>query len=142
MRVSCLGWWVPLSYTQPVVEKRDALKSWTILLAILAFTLSLMGTFLVRSGVLTSVHAFAVDPERGLFILAILAFFVGGAFILFAIRAPKMALGGLFSQLAEGGLVMNNLLLSIATATVFLRYPVPTFSRRNDRTKFRLARVF
>ena len=111
-----------------VVEKRDALKSWTILLAILAFTLSLMGTFLVRSGVLTSVHAFAVDPERGLFILAILAFFVGGAFILFAIRAPKMALGGLFQPISrEGGLVMNNLLLSVATATVFLGTLYPLF---------------
>ena len=111
-----------------VVEKRDALKSWTILLAILAFTLSLMGTFLVRSGVLTSVHAFAVDPERGLFILAILAFFVGGALLLFAIRAPKMALGGLFQPISrEGGLVMNNLLLSVATATVFLGTLYPLF---------------
>ena len=111
-----------------VVEKRDALRSWTILLAILAFTLSLMGTFLVRSGVLTSVHAFAVDPERGLFILAILGFFVGGAFILFAIRAPKMALGGFFQPISrEGGLVMNNLLLSVATATVFLGTLYPLF---------------
>ena len=111
-----------------VVEKRDALKSWTILLAILAFTLSLMGAFLVRSGVLTSVHAFAVDPERGLFILAILAFFAGGALLLFAIRAPKMALGGLFQPISgEGGLVMNNLLLSVATATVFLGTLYPLF---------------
>ncbi|MBH69122.1 MAG: heme lyase NrfEFG subunit NrfE [Rhodospirillaceae bacterium] len=111
-----------------VVEKRDALKSWTILLAILAFTLSLMGTFLVRSGILTSVHAFAVDPDRGLFILAILIFFVGGALILFAMRAPKMSLGGLFQPISrEGGLVMNNLLLSVATATVFLGTLYPLF---------------
>ena len=117
-----------LLHSAVVVEKRDALKSWTILLAILTFALSLMGTFLVRSGVLTSVHAFAVDPERGLYILAILILFVGGALIMFALRAPSMKLGGLFQPISrEGGLVMNNLLLSVATATVFIGTLYPLF---------------
>ena len=117
-----------LLHSAIVVEKRDALKSWTILLAILTFALSLMGTFLVRSGVLTSVHAFAVDPERGLYILGILVLFIGGALILFAIRAPSMKLGGLFQPISrEGGLVMNNLLLSVATATVFIGTLYPLF---------------
>ena len=117
-----------LLHSAVVVEKRDALKSWTILLAILTFALSLMGTFLVRSGVLTSVHAFAVDPERGLYILAILVLFVGGALIMFALRAPSMKLGGLFQPISrEGGLVMNNLLLSVATATVFIGTLYPLF---------------
>ncbi len=80
-----------------VMEKRDALKVWTIFLAILAFSFSLLGTFLVRSGVLTSVHAFASDPSRGVFILAILAFFIGGALSLFAWRAPLLKRGGLFA---------------------------------------------
>ena len=117
-----------LLHSAVVVEKRDALKSWTILLAILTFALSLMGTFLVRSGVLTSVHAFAVDPERGLYILGILVVFVGGALIMFALRAPTMKLGGLFQPISrEGGLVMNNLLLSVATATVFIGTLYPLF---------------
>ena len=102
-----------------VMEKRDALKVWTIFLAILAFSFSLLGTFLVRSGVLTSVHAFANDPRRGVFILAILAMFICGSFILFAWRAPMLKQGGLFAPVSrEGALVVNNLLLTTACATV------------------------
>ncbi len=103
-----------------VMEKRDALKIWTIFLAILAFSLSLLGTFLVRSGVLTSVHAFASDPQRGVFILAILVFFIGGALALFAWRSSALKPGGLFAPISrEGALVANNLLLTTACATVF-----------------------
>ncbi|MCA0433527.1 MAG: heme lyase CcmF/NrfE family subunit [Proteobacteria bacterium] len=110
-----------LLHSAVVVEKRGALKIWTILLSILAFSLSLVGTFLVRSGVLTSVHAFAVDPSRGFFILMILAFFVGGSLTLFALRAPSLKTGGLFAPLSrEGGLVLNNLLLCAACAAVFI----------------------
>ena len=102
-----------------VMEKRDALKVWTIFLAILAFSFSLLGTFLVRSGVLTSVHAFANDPRRGVFILAILAMFICGSFALFAWRAPMLKQGGLFAPVSrEGALVVNNLLLTTACATV------------------------
>ena len=104
-----------------VMEKRDALKIWTIFLAILAFSLSLLGTFLVRSGVLTSVHAFASDPRRGVFILAILVFFIGGALGLFAWRSSALKPGGLFAPISrEGALVANNLLLTTACATVFV----------------------
>jgi cytochrome c-type biogenesis protein CcmF len=110
-----------LLHSAVVMEKRDALKVWTILLAIITFALSLMGTFLVRSGVLTSVHAFAVDPARGLFILAIIAFFTGGGFALFAWRAPLLRQGGLFAPISrEGSLVLNNLLLSTACAAVLI----------------------
>ena len=110
-----------LLHSATIVEKRGALKIWTILLSILAFSLSLVGTFLVRSGVLTSVHAFAVDPERGIFILSILAVFVGGSLTLFAARAPSLKAGGLFATVSrEGGLVLNNLLLSAACAAVFI----------------------
>ena len=110
-----------LLHSAVVVEKRDALKSWTILLAILTFSMSLLGTFLVRSGVLTSVHAFATDPERGVFILAILAIAIGGALTLFAVRAPGMKGGGLFAPVSrEGALVANNMLLTLAAATVLL----------------------
>ncbi len=110
-----------LLHSALVVEKRGALKLWTILLAILTFSLSLMGAFLVRSGVLSSVHAFAVDPERGVFILAILAFFTGGGLALFAWRAPDLKQGGLFAPISrEGALVFNNLFLTIGCATVFL----------------------
>src|SRR5271156_5972109 len=102
-----------------VMEKRDALKVWTIFLAILAFSFSLLGTFLVRSGVLTSVHAFASDPRRGVFILAILALFIFGSFALFAWRAPMLKQGGLFAPISrEGALIVNNLLLTTACATV------------------------
>jgi len=110
-----------LLHSAIVVEKRDALKIWTVLLAVLAFSLSLIGTFLVRSGVLTSVHAFAVDPERGVFILGILFTFIGGSLALFAWRAPMLKAGGLFAPISrEGGLIVNNLLLVTACATVFV----------------------
>jgi cytochrome c-type biogenesis protein CcmF len=110
-----------LLHSAAVMEKRDALKVWTLFLAILAFSLSLLGTFLVRSGVLTSVHAFASDPERGVFILAILALFIGGAFALFAFRAGALQAGGLFSPISrEGALVLNNLLLTASCATVVI----------------------
>ena len=103
-----------------VMEKRDALKVWTIFLAILAFSFSLLGTFLVRSGVLTSVHAFASDPRRGVFILAILAFFIAGSLALFAWRAPALKPGGLFAPISrEGAIVLNNLLLTTSCASVF-----------------------
>jgi cytochrome c-type biogenesis protein CcmF len=110
-----------LLHSAIVVEKRDTLKSWTILLAILGFSLSLLGTFLVRSGVLTSVHAFATDPARGVFILALLVVAIGGSLALYAWRAPLMQGGGVFAPVSrEGGLVLNNLLLATATATVLL----------------------
>jgi cytochrome c-type biogenesis protein CcmF len=108
-----------LLHSALVMEKRDALKVWTVLLAILAFSLSLLGTFLVRSGVLTSVHTFANDPARGVFILTIFVIFVGGAFVLFALRAPALRPGGLFAPISrEGALVLNNLLLTAACATM------------------------
>ena len=117
-----------LIHSAIVVEKRDALKSWTVLLAIITFALSLVGTFLVRSGVLTSVHAFAIDPERGLFILFLLIAAIGGSLTLYAIRAPAMQGGGLFAPVSrEGALVLNNLLLATATATVFLGTLYPLF---------------
>jgi cytochrome c-type biogenesis protein CcmF len=110
-----------LLHSAVVMEKRNALKVWTILLAILTFSLSLLGTFLVRSGVLTSVHAFATDPTRGVFILAILCVFIGGSLALYAWRAPALAQGGLFAPISrEGALVLNNLLLTTACATVFV----------------------
>ncbi|HJZ31297.1 MAG TPA: heme lyase CcmF/NrfE family subunit, partial [Hyphomicrobiaceae bacterium] len=110
-----------LLHSALVMEKREALKVWTILLAILAFSLSLIGTFLVRSGILTSVHAFAVDPRRGVFILAILTVLIGGALCLYAWRAPQLRQGGLFAPISrEGSLVLNNVLLTTACATVFI----------------------
>ena len=110
-----------LLHSAVVMEKRGALKVWTILLAILTFSLSLIGTFLVRSGVLTSVHAFATDPTRGIFILAILVVFIGGALALYAWRAPLLKQGGLFAPISrEGALVFNNLFLTTACATVFV----------------------
>jgi cytochrome c-type biogenesis protein CcmF len=110
-----------LLHSAIVMEKRDGLKIWTILLAILAFSLSLLGTFLVRSGVLTSVHAFATDPARGVFILGILVLFVGGSLTLFAARAATLTKGGLFAPVSrEGALVFNNLFLTAGTATVFV----------------------
>ena len=110
-----------LLHSAVVMEKREALKVWTIFLAILAFSLSLVGTFLVRSGVLTSVHAFATDPRRGFFILVILTFFIGGSLALFAWRGGSLRQGGLFAPVSrEGALVVNNLLLTAACATVFV----------------------
>jgi cytochrome c-type biogenesis protein CcmF len=110
-----------LLHSAVVMEKRNALKVWTILLAILTFSLSLIGTFLVRSGVLTSVHSFANDPTRGVFILAILVLFIGGGLSLFAWRAPMLKQGGLFAPISrEGALVFNNLFLTTACLTVFV----------------------
>ena len=110
-----------LLHSAIVVEKRESLKSWTILLAILAFGFSLIGTFIVRSGLLTSVHAFASDPERGVFILMILAFFMGGALILFSIRAGVMEAKGVFGMVSrESALVANNVLLAVSCFVVFV----------------------
>ena len=110
-----------LLHSAIVVEKRDSLKNWTILLAILAFGFSLTGTFIVRSGVLTSVHAFANDPERGVFILAILALFIGGALTLFAARSGQMEARGVFSLVSrEAALVSNNILLATSAFVVFI----------------------
>ncbi|MEP5732579.1 MAG: heme lyase CcmF/NrfE family subunit [Sulfitobacter sp.] len=110
-----------LLHSAIVVEKREALKSWTILLAILAFGFSLIGTFIVRSGLLTSVHAFANDPERGVWILMILGFFTGGALILFSIRAGAMEAKGVFALASrESALLVNNLLLAVACFVVFV----------------------
>jgi cytochrome c-type biogenesis protein CcmF len=117
-----------LLHSAIVVEKRDALKGWTILLAIFAFGLSLIGTFLVRSGVITSVHSFASDPTRGVFILGLLVFYIGGALALYAWRAPSLKPGGLFAPVSrEGALLINNLLLVTAAATVFLGTLYPLF---------------
>ena len=117
-----------LIHSSIVVEKRDTLKSWTILLAIITFSLSLVGTFLVRSGVLTSVHAFATDPQRGTFILLLLIAAIGGSLTLYAIRAPALKGGGLFAPISrEGALVLNNVLLSCGCATVFLGTLYPLF---------------
>jgi len=125
-----------LLHSALVMEKRDSLKVWTILLAIITFSLSLMGTFLVRSGVLTSVHAFAVDPARGIFILAIMGVFIGGALTLFAWRAPLLGQGGLFAPISrEGALVLNNLLLTTACAAVFVGtlYPLALEAVTGDK---------
>ncbi|WP_417807272.1 heme lyase CcmF/NrfE family subunit [Thioclava sp.] len=110
-----------LLHSAVVVEKREALKSWTILLSIMAFGFSLIGTFIVRSGVITSVHSFASDPSRGIFILGILAFFVGGALTLYAFRATSMQAKGVFSMVSrETALVVNNILLAVAALVVFV----------------------
>jgi cytochrome c-type biogenesis protein CcmF len=125
-----------LLHSAVVMEKRNALKVWTILLAILAFSLSLLGTFLVRSGVLTSVHAFATDPTRGVFILAILVIFIGGGLTLYAWRAPMLKQGGLFAPISrEGALVFNNLFLTSACATVFVGtlYPLALEALTNEK---------
>jgi cytochrome c-type biogenesis protein CcmF len=125
-----------LLHSAVVMEKRNALKVWTILLAILAFSLSLLGTFLVRSGVLTSVHTFATDPTRGVFILCILVFFIGGSLALYAWRASALKQGGLFAPISrEGALVLNNLLLTTACATVFVGtlYPLALESLTGDK---------
>jgi cytochrome c-type biogenesis protein CcmF len=117
-----------LLHSSIALERRGALVSWTILLAILTFSLSLVGTFLVRSGVLTSVHAFAVDPRRGIYILGIIALATGSALAMFAWRAPAMKSGALFQPLSrEGGIAVNNLFLLAATATVFLGTFYPVF---------------
>ena len=110
-----------LMHSLAVTEKRGGFKMWTALLAILTFSLSLLGTFIVRSGVLSSVHAFATDPARGLFILGFLALVVGGSLLLFALRAPKVATGGAFELVSrEAMLLANNVLLLVAAAAVLL----------------------
>jgi cytochrome c-type biogenesis protein CcmF len=117
-----------LLHSALVLERRGALPSWTILLAILTFSLSLIGTFLVRSGILTSVHAFAVDPRRGVWILAIIGVFTGAALALYAWRAPALKTGTLFAPLSrEGGITLNNLFLTALCATVFLGTFSPVF---------------
>jgi cytochrome c-type biogenesis protein CcmF len=118
-----------LLHSAIVVEKRDALKIWTVLLAIITFSLSLIGTFLVRSGVLTSVHTFANDPERGVFILVLLSIAIGGSLALFAVRAPALKDTGLFTPISrEGGLLLNNLFLCVAAAIVFFGTLFPLFA--------------
>jgi len=110
-----------LLHSALVMEKRNALKVWTIFLAILAFSLSLLGTFLVRSGILTSVHSFASDPTRGIAILGLLTFIIGAAFVLFALRASTLRTGGLFAPISrEGALILNNLFLATGVAAVFV----------------------
>ncbi|MDF1855453.1 heme lyase CcmF/NrfE family subunit [Pseudooceanicola sp.] len=110
-----------LLHSATVVEKRESLKAWTILLAILAFGFSLLGGFITRSGIITSVHAFANDPERGMFLLIILTVFMGGALTLFAIRAEALVSRGVFSVISrESGLVLNNILLAVAAFVVFI----------------------
>ncbi|WP_294635719.1 heme lyase CcmF/NrfE family subunit [uncultured Aquabacterium sp.] len=110
-----------LLHSLAVSEQRGSFKSWTVLLAILAFSLSLLGTFLVRSGVLTSVHAFASDPRRGLYILAFLVVVIGGSLALYAWRAPRIGLGGRFDLLSrETGLLLNNVFLLVSAATILL----------------------
>ena len=117
-----------LIHSLAVTEKRGAFKSWTVLLAISAFSLSLLGTFLVRSGVLTSVHSFATDPKRGVFILAFLVIVIGSSLLLFAWRAPKIGLGGKFDLVSrESMLLSNNVLLVVAAASVFLGTLYPLF---------------
>ena len=110
-----------LIHSLAVTEKRGSFKNWTVLLAICAFSLSLLGTFLVRSGVLTSVHAFAADPKRGIFILLFLTVVIGGSLALFAWRAPKVSMGGAFALVSrETFLLVNNVLLMVAAASVLL----------------------
>jgi cytochrome c-type biogenesis protein CcmF len=117
-----------LLHSSLVLERRGALVSWTILLAILTFSLSLVGTFLVRSGILTSVHSFAVDPQRGVYILGIIGVTTGAALGLYAWRAPSLRTGALFAPLSrEGGITLNNLFLVALTATVFLGTFSPVF---------------
>jgi cytochrome c-type biogenesis protein CcmF len=111
-----------------VLAARGALKAWTMMLAVIAFSMSMVGTFLVRSGVLTSVHAFAIDPERGTFLLALLAIYVGAAFTLFAVRGASLKEGAPFELVSrEAGLVINNLLLSVILGIVFLGTLYPLF---------------
>jgi len=118
-----------LLHSAAVVEKRETLQRWTVLLAILTFGMSLIGTFLVRSGVLTSVHSFAVDPARGVFILVLIALVIGGGLLLYALRAPGLEAGNPFAPVSrEGALVLNNLLLSAGMATVFLGTFYPLFA--------------
>ncbi|HEY8612923.1 MAG TPA: heme lyase CcmF/NrfE family subunit [Roseomonas sp.] len=132
-----------LLHSAIVVEKREALKTWSVLLAILAFSMSLLGTFLVRSGVLNSVHAFANDPERGVFILALLVLTVGGAFALFAWKAPALSPTGVFAPISrEGALVLNNLLLCTIAAVVLVGTLYPMFADLMLRAKISVGPPF
>jgi len=118
-----------LLHSAGVLAARDALRAWTIMLGVVAFSMSMIGTFLVRSGILTSVHAFAVDPERGTFILGLLTLYIGGALLLFALRAGTVSEGQRFSAISrEGALVVNNVMLSAILAIVLLGtlYPLLT----------------
>ncbi len=132
-----------LLHSAVVVEKRDALKSWTILLAIITFSFSLLGTFLVRSGVLTSVHSFAADPARGMFVLGLLVLCAGGSLTLFAMRAPELKAGGLFAPISrEGALLLNNVLMSTATGTVLLGTLFPLFADALELGKISVGAPF
>ena len=116
-----------LLHSVTVLATRDGLRAWTVLLAVVAFSMSMIGTFLVRSGILTSVHAFAVDPKRGAFILALLALYIGGALVLFAVRVGTVRAGTMFDLVSrEGALVANNLLLSVILGIVLIGtlYPI------------------
>ncbi len=118
-----------LVHSAIVVEKRESLKIWTVLLAIGTFSLSLSGTFMVRSGLLNSVHSFASDPARGIFILALLGLVIGGSLLLFALRAPVLASGGVFAPISrEGALVLNNILLCTICAVVIMGTMLPPFA--------------
>jgi len=122
-----------LMHSVSVLAARDALRTWTIMLGVLAFSMSMLGTFLVRSGVLTSVHAFAVDPERGAFILALLLIYIGGAFTIFALRASAVAEGKRFAAMSrEGALVFNNVMLSAILAIVLLGTLYPLLAEAFD----------
>ncbi|MEM9146130.1 MAG: heme lyase CcmF/NrfE family subunit, partial [Pseudomonadota bacterium] len=132
-----------LLHSAIVVEKRASLKVWTVLLAILAFSLSLIGTFLVRSGVITSVHAFATDPGRGVFILVILGVAILGSLTLFAVRAPAMRSEGVFQPVSrEGALVFNNLVLAVSCAVVFVGTLAPVFREFVDGQKISVGAPF
>ena len=132
-----------LLHSALVMEKREALKIWTVLLAILTFSFSLLGTFLVRSGVLTSVHAFATDPARGVFILGILVIFIGGALALFGFRAGTLKAGGMFAPISrEGALVLNNLFLTTAAATVLVGTLYPLLLEATTGTKISVGPPF
>ncbi len=127
--VSLIPWLAgaALLHSVSVTATRNALRAWTVMLAVVAFSMSMVGTFIVRSGLLTSVHSFAVDPERGTFLLALMAIYIGGALTLFALRASSVAEGKKFALLSrEGSLVINNLLLTTILALVLLGtlYPI------------------
>jgi cytochrome c-type biogenesis protein CcmF len=132
-----------LLHSSIVIEKRNAMKAWTVFLAIVAFSFSLLGTFLVRSGVLTSVHAFATDPERGVFILLLLTIVIGGSFALFAWRGPQLKSEVLFQPISrEGGLLFNNLVMTVAAAAVLLGTLYPLFIDAIDGSKVSVGAPF
>lgn len=132
-----------LLHSAIVVEKRESLKSWTVLLAIIAFGFSLVGAFITRSGIITSVHAFANDPERGVFLLLILVVFIGGALTLFAFRAGAMEAKGVFSMVSrESALVVNNILLGVAAFVVFVGTLWPLISEMFFNRKLSVGEPF